>query len=180
MLEVLLIQALPFFRATTVIVFTVSFAAKIANVARFKRAIEDFSLLPTGFSSLAAPLFLLIEVSIVILLLVGNDSLVAGFLLAIVTLILFSAALFSVVLRRLRVSCNCFGASDRQVTIVDVWRNAIFLAVAALGLAASELPSADAHVSMFAYASYGVWAVFFFVVVMSVGELSELLTGVGR
>ncbi|GHO90063.1 hypothetical protein KSF_001110 [Reticulibacter mediterranei] len=112
-----------FCRCATGVVFLISFGSKVRDIAQFQRSIVAFRLLSRKLSNTAAILFLGGELAVVLLLLGGGELLLPGFMLALLLLIIFSIALASVIVRKLHISCNCFGSSDQQVTVVDVWRN---------------------------------------------------------
>lgn len=77
-------------------------------------------------------LFLCGEFAVVLLVIFGGSLLIIGFPLAILLLFLFCIALVSVLVRRIRTSCNCFGPGAKQVSRFDVWRNIGFM-LCALG-----------------------------------------------
>jgi hypothetical protein len=83
------------------------------------------------------------EATVVVLLVVPATA-VAGFLSATGILAVFTAAILSAVRRGQRAPCRCFGASDTALGLPHVLRNALLLAVCALGLtgAAADTPAA--------------------------------------
>ena len=118
-----MIYLLAFCRVAIGLVFAVSSLGKVRNLAQFQRAIVGFHLLPRRLSHLAVLCLLCGEIAVVLLMLIGGPLLLDGFALAILLLLIFCATLASVLVRRLHTSCNCFGSSDKPVTLVDIWRN---------------------------------------------------------
>lgn len=124
---------LAFCRVAIGLVFAISSVSKARDVARFQRAVVGFQLLSRQLSNFAAFLFLGGECAVVLLMIIGGPLLLFGFVLALLLLLLFCIALASVFARRLRVTCHCFGASEKPVTLVDIWRNGGLLLCAAGG-----------------------------------------------
>lgn len=132
---------LAFCRVTTGLVFALSSLSKVRNIPQFKQAILRFQILPPRVSGLAAILFLCGECAVVLLVTVGGSLLFYGFALAIFLLLIFSLALASVLARKLRASCNCFGLSEQPVMPIDIWRNVGFLCCAIGGCGAQGWPT---------------------------------------
>lgn len=128
-----MIYLLGFCRVAIGLVFAISSVGKVRDITRFQQAIKGFRLLPRDLSNLAAFLFLGGEIAVVLLMLIGGTLLLPGFVLAILLLLIFCAALASVLIRKLHTPCNCFGSSNKLVTRVDIWRNAGFLLCAGSG-----------------------------------------------
>jgi hypothetical protein len=122
-----MIYLLAFCRVATGLVFAISSLSKARNIAQFQQAIFDFHLFSRRLSNLAALLFLCGEFAVVLLIAIGGPLLLPGFALAMLLLCIFCAALASVLVRKLHTSCNCFGASEKPVTLADIWRNVGFL-----------------------------------------------------
>jgi hypothetical protein len=112
-----------FCRCAIGFVFLISFGSKVRDIARFQRSIAAFRLLSGNASNIAGILFLCSELAVVLCLLMGGTLLLPAFILTIFLLLVFSVVLVSVIVRKLQISCNCFGASDQPVAIADVWRN---------------------------------------------------------
>lgn len=136
---------LAFCRAVIGLVFLVSFASKALNLYDFERTIASFAVLPKGWSKLAAVCFLVGEIAVAILMTLGGQILLLGFALAILLLLVFTAALGLVLVRRLRVSCNCFGPSSRLVSPYDICRNLGFIVCAVAGLTVLNVNPGDLH-----------------------------------
>jgi hypothetical protein len=127
------IYAFTFSWLTIVIVFAMSAFGKLLDMRSFEQSITKFRLAPKSWSRSISWIFVLSELLVIVLLTVGWAT--AGFGLAAMLLVCFSTVLMSVLVRRLDVSCNCFGKSRHPVSFYDVIRNAGFLACALGGVA---------------------------------------------
>jgi uncharacterized membrane protein YphA (DoxX/SURF4 family) len=124
---------LTFCRIAIGLVFLSAFLGKVRASATFRQTITDFRMLPPSLSQKAALLFLSGELGIVVCMVLGGVLLFPGFLLAVLQLCVFSGALLVVVRRKQRMTCNCFGAGTRQISSLDLYRNAGLILCAALG-----------------------------------------------
>ena len=113
-------------------VFALSAVGKVRDMSVFEESIKGFQLLPESIVKPVAITFVVSEIAVVVLLMIGGVVLPWGFVLAALLLALFSGALFSVLQRKLEVSCGCFGASEQQVSYYDIVRNSGFI-VCAIG-----------------------------------------------
>jgi uncharacterized membrane protein YphA (DoxX/SURF4 family) len=96
-------------------VFVVAGGLKIGHADQFAAQIAAFRLVPQAVIAPMALLLPFLEVLLGIYLIVGlYTRLVAG--IAIVQLLLFSAAIASAVLQGHSLSCGCFGPNDTSVT----------------------------------------------------------------
>jgi len=167
---------LTFCRIAIGLVFTVSFVGKARNVAAFEQSIARFEMLPRWLEKRVAPLFLVAEFGVVALMVGGGDFLVIGFALGTSLLLVFSIAIASVLVRKIRSSCNCFGSDETPVSVHDVWRNAAFILCALGGMGALAVSSprqnnADSGMWLFA----GLSAVVFVVVCIQLREIVHLI-----
>lgn len=130
--------------------FAASFLSKARDVDAFRTAVRGFALLPPRAAGPLAWTFLAGELATSVLLLAPLDhrALLAGLSLALGLLLVFTAALASVLLRGLDISCNCFGASTRPVSRFDVWRNLGVAVCCGLGLAAAASRGAGVPLAM--------------------------------
>jgi hypothetical protein len=155
--------------------FAWSFVGKLRDFRAFEQAIIRFKLLPSWLYRPATVLFLGAELGVVFMMLLGEPLLMWGFLLAALLLTVFSIALVSVLVRKLNISCNCFGPSEKLVTSYDIIRNIGFL-VCALGGWGAALTSQKDLVS-FGIVEWGlalVVAVIFITVWTQVKEIVQL------
>lgn len=128
--------ALLFCRIAIALLFALSISGKVRDVAAFRDAISDFRLLPPTWSTAAAWAFLTGELTVVLLMVIGGAGLAVGFLLAAGLLTVFSAALIMVLLRNMRVTCNCFGRTQRRISPYDVGRNSLITVCSVVGVLA--------------------------------------------
>ena len=130
---------LDFSRAFLCTTFALSFLAKARQFAPFVATVHSFRLLPSPLVELAAVLILAAELSI-LLLLGGGLLLPVGFMIAFWLLLLFTGALAIALYRGQASSCNCFGATDTPIGLIDLVRNGGLLLVAYLGWLAAASP----------------------------------------
>lgn len=164
-----------FCRMVIGLVFAISSGSKVFRLQAFRQTIFRFHLFPARFIAPAAMLFLSSEMAVVILLALGGQALLPGFVLAIFLLILFSGALLSVVIRGFSTSCNCFGPDQRTISSADIWRNAGFLLCALVGCAgviwSPKIVEDPGNIEwMFA----GLGALVFVLIWTQLGELAQL------
>ena len=166
---------LTFCRVVTGLVFLISGASKAGHLPQFKQTITNFHLLPNHLSGIAALLFLAGEFSVVLLMIAGGSFLLPGFVLAIALLTMFCGALASVLVRKLHTSCNCFGPSEKPVTVSDLWRNLGFIGCALGGCVTQTwLRETDATVSWLAWIPISLGALVFVIIWVQVGEIAQL------
>lgn len=155
--------------------FVISSGSKVRNIARFQEAIAQFGILPPQIHKLAALLFLGGEVTVVILLVIGDQWLLFGFTLALFLLLIFSIALGSVIRREIKVSCHCFGTSTRPATRIDLWRNGGFLLCSGAGLGAVLWNGGSLRpLGLLEYLFVGVGAATFVILNIELGEVVQL------
>ncbi len=166
---------LAFSRVAVGLVFAVSGISKARDIAQFRQTISSFNLLPRWLSGIGAVLFLCGEFAVVVLLLIGGPLLIIGFTLAIFLLLLFCVALVSVLARRIRTSCNCFGTSTKQVSRSDVWRNVGFVLCALVGCGTlAWTKDIQGNLGLLEWALTGLGAVVFIVIWIQLGEIIQL------
>ena len=103
--------------------FLIAFVGKVRNIQSFQQTITHFRLVPTKLSTATAFLILAGELGIIVCMMLGSAFLLPGFLFALILLLTFSSALAIVIVRKQRVSCNCFGVSSQPASPIDLWRN---------------------------------------------------------
>lgn len=124
---------LAFCRVAVGLLFLASFLGKIRDLEAFRLAIVKFHLLPEQMSQATALLILGGELLIVLCLLVGGVLLLPGFVLAVILLCVFSSAIVHALVRKHRIACNCFGNSEKELSPINLYRNAGLLLCAAGG-----------------------------------------------
>lgn len=166
---------LAFCRVVIGIVFAVSSISKALNIAQFKQTIRTFRLLPGWLCNIAALLFLCSEFAVVVLTILGGSLLIFGFVLAVSLLLLFCFALVTVLVRRIRTSCNCFGPSTKQVSRLDIWRTIGFIFCALVGYATLVwTKSNQGNVDLVEWVLIGLGAVVFVVIWTQLREITQL------
>lgn len=171
-----MIYVLAFCRVATGLIFALSSFGKVRDVSKFQQAMYGFRLLSRRMSNFAALLVLCGEIAVVLLLLIGGPFLLYGFALAILLLLIFCAALASVLFRKLQTSCHCFGASEKPVTQADIWRNVGFLVCASGGYEALIWTrGAQGSPEWMAWLFIALGAAIFVVVWTQLGEIVQLL-----
>ena len=123
-----------FSRLVTGFVFALSVVGKLRDFAAFTASIKDFRLLPKRLVLPFALIGILLEIAVVIFVAVGNQFLFFGFGIALMLLLIFTVALITLFIRKIKVSCNCFGKTKELVSGYDVVRNIVFIACALAGL----------------------------------------------
>ena len=121
-----------FSRIVIITIFSISSWGKFTAPQEFEAAIVDFRIVSPKLAKPLAFLFMIIE-PVIVLLLLFKQTLSVGFLSAAFLLVVFTVALIAVIVRQLRIPCNCFGRNAKVVSWFDVSRNAILLTCALLG-----------------------------------------------
>lgn len=166
---------LAFCRVVIGFAFLISSVSKARDIAQFQRAIRNFNILPDRLSGIAASLFLCTEFVAAALVFIGGPLLFIGFFLALGLLLLFSLALQSVLARRIRTSCACFGAGGQPVSSVDVWRNLGFILCALGGIGALIwTKGSQENLNLFEWLLTGLGAVAFVALWVQLGEIARL------
>lgn len=148
-------------RFTLLLVFAISLFSKLSDFKSFLHTLSLFSFtrsLSTFVRSTIARVVLLLEILIVLLLSLTFRTAVVGFSLSAVVLAMFTYVLIKQLRDNPNLSCGCFGRwglTDR-ITIIDVIRNTLLIAVSFAGIAASYNVSLSSvtiapyeHISMF-------------------------------
>lgn len=171
----LMMYLLIFCRVVIGLVFLRAFLQKAQNIRLFVQTVARFDVLPPSLSGLAGLSVLGGEVAVVVLLMAGSSFTGLGFVLASLLLGLFSLAIVWVLIRDIRTPCNCFGTTDRQVSAVDVWRNAGLMVCALAGGAAYLTARQPADVSSVEQGLIWLVAAVFVTVWLQLGEILHLL-----
>ncbi len=114
--------------------FVLSFVGKLRAVAAFQTAVTNFKILPPEWSKIAAWTFLFGELAVIVLITLGGNMLLIGFLAASALLVIFSVALGVTLIRRLKIQCNCFGQQERLISPYDLVRNGVFIICSFIGI----------------------------------------------
>ncbi len=163
-----------FARLSIAAVFVVSSLGKLRDFTTFEKTIVQFQLLPPSLHRAAGITIIGIELVVVALTALGNNAAVVGLLLASVLLTGFTAALVSVLHRRINTPCNCFGPTTKPVIPHDIGRNAGFILCALLGSAAA-LGGQHSAVPIVGVFFIGLGAIVFVLVWMNFPEIARFL-----
>jgi hypothetical protein len=121
------------------VVFAWAAGSKVRNRAAlrdFADSLDDFGVPWSWARPSLAGLIVCTEVTVVVLMLVSPAL---GFLLASALLLMFTAAIARLLMRRATVSCRCFGAPGTQLGLAHVVRNSLLLVATATGFSAELL-----------------------------------------
>jgi hypothetical protein len=164
--------------------FAFSFAGKLRDIPSFVQTIRRFKLLPDWLSRAAALAFLCGEAIVVLAMIPHPNSasrwekevVLGGFLLAALMLIVFCAALASVLIRKIQTSCNCFGTSEKQVSTYDIVRNMGFIVctLSGCGVQIGGQTSLTA-LGVLDWGLAGIAATVFISLWVNIGEIAALL-----
>jgi hypothetical protein len=151
-------------------IFSWSALGKIKGFSQFASAIRGFRILPDSWASITASIFLAAEIASVLLFAVGGPALLAAFIFTGALLIVYCAALLSVLVRGLRAACNCFGLSKETAGKRDILRNLLLILCAAGGiLLVLFAPGSRSPMGVWETILAGLWAVAFTLAVINLG-----------
>jgi len=168
---------LTFFRFVIGFVFAISLIGKVRDIPAFTQAITNFRFFPQSFSKPLAYLFLLGELSTVIAMAIGEKLILWGFLLAALMFLSFTIALSSVILRKIKTPCNCFGPDQREVNFGHILRSLGFMVCGVGGVIISTLSGNFLNpLNLVDIFLMGVFAFVFSLIWMQVGDILQLLT----
>ncbi len=171
----ILLALLAFCRVVIGLVFSLSSISKGRNIAQFQQTIRQFHILPSSLSQGAAVLFLGCEFCVAILMIIGDQLLLPGFALAIFLLVLFCLTLLSVIVRKLHISCNCFGVSTKPISQIDILRNSGFLLCACTGLLMAPIAKdATGDLNFAEWLLIGLGSGAFVIVWLQLGEIVQI------
>ncbi len=171
------VYLLSFCRYVVGIVFCVSFLGKMRERESFFTSVKNFNILPQSWTKRVSWLFLLVELTITICMLIGGFLLPVGFILTIALLTVFSIAIIVVLRRKQMLMCNCFGNSLNYVSIYDVIRNVVFILCGLIGsilviVMKDSLYGLDLNQITFT----GLFSISFFLIFTNLSKIAELYT----
>ena len=121
-------------RLALVVTLLISAIAKIRDQAGARQAVKDFGV-PSGLAATVAFALAPLELASAALLLTTGSGVVAGAVLAMTLLAVFTVGIAVNLLRGNRVDCHCFGAmSTKPLSWWSVVRNLLLIGVGALVL----------------------------------------------
>jgi hypothetical protein len=162
-----------FCRITIGLVFAWSIVGKLRDYSSFVQTIDSFKILPKTLHYPAAILFLGCELTVVGTMIFGGELFFLGFLLAAVLLVIFIIAMMSVLSRKIQVSCNCFGSSEKLVSSSDIIRNVI-LVLFSLGSYGLLVRSAG-NLLVLGWLNWGLVSIVAILFVMILLQLKQIL-----
>ena len=166
---------LVFFRTIVGLVFAFSFVSKARNISLFVGTIRSFQLFPRSVVALAAKLFLAGELATAILMGAGGVFLGFGFVLAAALLSIFSVALGVSLRRKMNITCNCFGATEKRISYADIWRNSVLILCTLAGWVINSLGAGEHEQLSFALSScVSLGAIVFVVGLLNLRYIAEL------
>ena len=167
---------LVFCRVTIALTFLISSISKAFDLKHFRRTIDAFDILEYRYVNPTALFLLSGEVIIALCMILGGRLLLPGFFLAIVFLLLFCIAMASVLVRKLSLSCNCFGPNNKSITGFDIARNVGFILCA---LAANFIlfgaKQTQQSLSMLEWVTIGFSAAVFVILWIQLGDIVQFL-----
>ncbi|MFD4153974.1 MauE/DoxX family redox-associated membrane protein [Streptomyces hydrogenans] len=123
-------------RCLVTVVFAVSALGKARAPGEFRASVREMRIVPLRALGPVAAAVPVLEALLVVAVWVPALTSWA-FLLSFGLIAVFTAALASVLQRRIDTSCSCFGASRTRVGPAHLVRNAVLLAATAAGFAAA-------------------------------------------
>jgi thiol-disulfide isomerase/thioredoxin len=115
-------------RLYILVVLVAAAAGKARALGRFAETLEVLVHLPARWSRSAAAAIAAVELLVALALVAGGAAAWPGMAAALALFLAFTAVLLVALVQRQAVSCNCFGASDHQISAWDVVRNLLLMA----------------------------------------------------
>lgn len=163
-------------RLILIVVFLFSAYSKLRDFSTFRTTIVRFNIVPEPSSHFVALSVLTAEILTIVLLSSDRSLLMWGFLLGGGLLTVFSIALYSTLVRKIKTSCNCFGSSEQVISKHDLWRNLGFIVCALLGLTlASTTKALENSLNLVEWLFVSFITVSYVVLCMNLREISELM-----
>jgi hypothetical protein len=122
--------------AAVALTFALSAATKLADPAAFRRSLPATLGVAPARARVLAPVVVAAESAVVLAVVAGiwaPPVALLGFAAATVLLGVFTAAVRSMIARKVTEPCHCFGPRDAPPGPVDLLRNGILLAIAVAG-----------------------------------------------
>ena len=158
-----------FCRVAIALVFCVSSLGKLRDMANFQRTIVSFQLIPPFFANSLSWMLVLGEITVIVMMVWGQAGLFLGFGLALVLLSIFLFALSVVVIRKQKVTCNCFGKATHHVSVYDLVRNSLLITCALAGLLLAD--NTTMELSLTSMLLLGAMATLFVIVTTSLRDI---------
>lgn len=114
-----------------ILTFGISSLGKLYDLRRFIKSITEFQMLPRPIVVPASISIVSCEILVVILL---SLNIYRGFYVSSFLLIMFSLVLIVAMMKHKHISCNCFGPTNKSISVYDVGRNILLLSFSVCGL----------------------------------------------
>jgi hypothetical protein len=121
-------------RLYVLLAFLLSAGGKTFGFTDFRRGLTDSFRIPRNLSGVLAAVIIAAEWIVVGLLTFERGVSRLGMAAALLLLGLFTTVILVAFLRGASVSCNCFGASTRRISIYDLFRNGALMGACAFNL----------------------------------------------
>jgi hypothetical protein len=122
-------------RLYVLLAFLLSAGGKTLGFGEFRRGLTDSFSIPSNLSGLVGGVIIAAEWTIAALLTLDRGaSGRIGMAAALSLLGLFTAVILVAFMKGAIVSCNCFGASTRRISIYDLFRNGTLMGACAFNL----------------------------------------------
>ncbi len=165
-----------FFRTVVGLVFTMSLVGKMRDIPSFTQTITSFRFFPPFFSRPLTYLFLLGEFGVITIMGIGEPFLFWGFLAATMMFLSFSIALSSVLLRKIKTSCNCFGPDEKNVSVGHIVRSFGFMVCGiGGGVSTYKFGNFTTTLDFVEIFSVGVMGILFVTIWTYIGDLLRLI-----
>ncbi|MFC4070254.1 MauE/DoxX family redox-associated membrane protein [Actinoplanes subglobosus] len=122
------------------LVFVVSAFTKLRAFAAFRASVTGMRVVPPSLTGPVAVVVVAAETAIPVLLLAPGTP-AAGFVVAVLLLLAFSAGIARVLTAGTTASCRCFGVSAAPFGRHHLYRNGVLAVAAVAGLVAAVLPT---------------------------------------
>ncbi|MBZ0317898.1 MAG: hypothetical protein K8L91_15865 [Anaerolineae bacterium] len=165
-----------FCRLSISFTFIISFISKVSNILLFSRTIESFHIIPKRLSFIFAIILLTGEALVPVFLLIGKNFQIIGFVLAGFLLLLFLVALLITLRRNLKISCNCFGFQDKNISSYSILRNIVLICSSVLGVIISIVINSNLSMSIIYIIFLSFFSVAFTLILLNLEEISQIFT----
>lgn len=158
------------------VTFLIASIAKVMTWHSFTASLGDLGLpFRQRFIPAVSGIVVIAELSVAILIMLGNQLRVIGFVLGLILLMAFTGVLVSVLWREVARECNCFGVSERPINNVDVVRNLGLCACCVTGIGLAQAGQTTMMVGRGELELLGAIGILAAVVWSNLGEIYSLL-----
>lgn len=115
------------------IIFFLSSKGKIERFSEFRKTVIHFQILNPSLSKIISYIIIPLEIFIVLSMAINDQTSILGFGVSIFVLIVFTISLVFVLARKINISCNCFGVSNKKISPYDILRNSFLIIISIIG-----------------------------------------------